>query len=154
MKLNELVDSTTKRKTRKRVGRGIASGTGKTAGRGHKGQKSRKGVSINGFEGGQMPIFRRVPKRGFASINRVSYQAINLSRLQELLESNVIDVSKPINKAVFVEIGVIKRESALVKLLANGEVKASLNVTVDAASNSAIEKIEKAGGKVEILKAA
>ncbi len=148
MKLNELSDDKNKRKNPKRVGRGIGSGTGKTAGRGQKGQTSRSGVSINGFEGGQMPIYRRLPKRGFVNPFRIEYQCINLDSIQKYIESGSIDASKAINKQHLLESGIINRKNIPVKILAKGSIKTSVNIEVNAASKAAIKAIEKAGGKV------
>ncbi|MCE3232113.1 MAG: ribosomal protein [Rickettsiaceae bacterium] len=149
MNLNQLADKS--RKNRKRVGRGIGSGTGKTCGRGHKGQKSRTGVAINGFEGGQTPLYRRVPKRGFVNIFRVVFQTINLSELQKFVDSKKIDTSKNITKEYLYEIGIIKKLSQPVKVLAKGTLKASLKIEVDAASASAVKLVEKAGGKLAVI---
>jgi large subunit ribosomal protein L15 len=150
MKLNQLSDDRNKRKNPKRVGRGIGSGTGKTAGRGQKGQTSRSGVSINGFEGGQMPIYRRVPKRGFVNPFRIEYQCINLSSIQEYIDAGSLDSSKTINKRSLLESGIINRKNIPVKILAKGVIKSAVNIEVDAASKTAAKAIEKAGGKVVI----
>ncbi len=151
MKLNELTNDKNKRKNRKRVARGIGSGKGKTGGRGQKGQTSRSGVSINGFEGGQMPIYRRLPKRGFVNPFRVEYQCVNLSGLQEFIDSGSLDATKSINKQDLLNSGLINRKSLPVKILANGVIKSGVTIEVDAASKTAIKAIEKAGGKVTIL---
>lgn len=148
MKLNELVKMS---KNRKRVGRGIASGTGKTCGRGHKGQKSRSGVSINGFEGGQQPIYIRLPKRGFTNIFRKEFTTINLSDLQKFVDSKKIDSKSTINSDTLYDAGIINRKNAMIKILGNGEIKAKLKFEVDAASKSALKAIEKAGGSVVLL---
>lgn len=150
MKLNELVNDRNKRQKPKRVGRGIGSGTGKTAGRGQKGQTSRSGVSINGFEGGQMPIYRRVPKRGFVNPFRIEYQCINLDVIQEYIDMGSLDISKLIDKQALLQSGIINRERLPVKILATGAIKVAINIVVDAASKSALKAIEKAGGKVQL----
>src|SRR5476649_37258 len=121
MKLNEIADNEGARKGRMRVGRGIGSGKGKTAGRGVKGQKARTGVAIKGFEGGQMPIFQRLPKRGFVNINRKEIKPINLGVLQSLIDSKALDASKKVTKEVLASIGLIKNKSVLIKILASGE---------------------------------
>lgn len=150
MELNTLVDNPGSRKNRIRPGRGVGSGKGKTAGRGYKGQKSRTGVSINGFEGGQMPIHRRLPKRGFVNIDRVENETVNLSELQRAIDAKTLDASKAINAEVLRAAGLVRNRKAPVKLLAKGAVKAKLNLTVQKASKAAIEAIEKAGGSVTL----
>lgn len=152
MKLNEIKDNEGARKCRMRVGRGIGSGKGKTGGRGVKGQKSRTGVSINGFEGGQMPIFRRLPKRGFKSINRKEYEVINLSDLQRVVDEKKVDASKPLNVEALQQAGLIHNNKFGVKLLAKGELKAKVTVEVAKASAAAQKAVEKAGGKVVLPK--
>ena len=149
MKLNELTNDKNKRKNPKRVGRGIGSGTGKTGGRGQKGQTSRSGVSINGFEGGQMPIYRRLPKRGFVNPFRIEYQCINLDNLQKFIDSHSLDASKTITKRHLLDSGIINRKNLPVKILAKGAIKISINIEVDAASKTALKAIEKAGGKIQ-----
>lgn len=151
MKLNDIRNDSSPRKNRKRVGRGIGSGTGKTCGSGHKGQKSRSGVSINGFEGGQMPIYRRVPKRGFVNIHRVTFQWVNIGELQKFVDSKKIDAKKAITRQSLYEAGILKRADQPVKILAKGELKASLKIEADAASNTAIKAVEKAGGKLTVI---
>ncbi len=146
MKLNELKDNPGAKKNRKRVGRGIGSGTGKTAGRGHKGQKSRSGVAIKGFEGGQMPINRRLPKRGFHNANRVEYSTINTGDLQRALDDKRIKASDKMNEAYFVEKGLARKNPNGIKLLAKGELKEKLTIEVTKASKSAEEAMKKAGG--------
>lgn len=153
MKLNELRDNPGANKPRKRVGRGPASGTGKTCGHGQKGQKSRTGVAIKGFEGGQTPLFRRLPKRGFNNVFRTEYQAVNTGQLQKFVDAKKLDDKKPITKEVLVEAGIIRNKDVLVKLLAEGDIKASLTLEVEKASKSAISKIEAAKGKVTVLNA-
>lgn len=152
MKLNELYDDLNPRQNRKRVGRGIGSTKGKTCGRGHKGQKSRSGVSVNGFEGGQMPIYRRLPKQGFVNIHRTEYQWINVGDLQKFVDSKKIDASKVISRETLFNAGILKKSAQPVKVLGNGKVKDALKLDVDSASKSAIELIEKAGGKVMLPK--
>lgn len=153
MKLNEIKDNEGARKSRMRVARGIGSGKGKTAGRGVKGQKSRTGVSINGFEGGQMPLFRRLPKRGFKSINRKEYEVINLSDLQRLVDEKKVDASKPLNAEALQKAGLVHNRKAGIKLLAKGELKAKVTVEVAKASAAAQEAVKKAGGKVVLPEA-
>lgn len=150
MKLNELNNEQSPRKSRKRVGRGIGSGTGKTSGHGQKGQKARSGVSINGFEGGQMPIYRRVPKRGFVSLFRTAYQVVNVSDLQKFIDSGKLDAKKEITKEVLVQAGIVKKPSSLIKVLGKGELKAALKIQVDAASEAAVEIVKKAGGSITV----
>jgi large subunit ribosomal protein L15 len=150
MKLNELRDNPGSTKNRKRVGRGIGSGTGKTAGRGHKGQKSRSGVSLLGFEGGQMPLYRRLPKRGFKNPFSKNFAEINLGKLQAAVDDGKIDGKKNIDAAVLLEAGLIRKSKDGVKLLAKGELKAKLTIEVAGASKAAIAAVEKAGGKVTV----
>ena len=151
MKLNELSDNAGAAKARTRVGRGIGSGKGKTGGRGVKGQKSRSGVSINGFEGGQMPLYRRVPKRGFTNAPfRKAFATVNLGRLQQAVDAKKLDASKPVNAAALIEAGVISKELDGLKVLAQGELSASLTIHAAKASKAAVAAIEKAGGKVEL----
>jgi len=150
MNLNNIKDNVGSNKNRKRIGRGIGSGTGKTSGKGHKGQKARSGVSIKGFEGGQMPIHRRLPKRGFNNINKVSFVEINVNRLDKLIDEKIIDPNKTINNKVLMDIGFIKSEKSRVKLLANGELKNKINIEISAISSSAKDKVEKVGGTVLI----
>lgn len=151
MKLNELADKPGARKDRTRVGRGIGSGKGKTGGRGVKGQKSRSGVSIKGFEGGQMPIYRRLPKRGFTPPNALEFVEVNLGRLQEAIDEKKVDAGKPIDAAVLKEAGVIRRIKDGIRLLGKGEVKSKVTITVAGATKSAVAAIEKAGGSVEVV---
>ena len=149
MKLNEIRDNEGARKSRTRVGRGIGSGKGKTGGRGVKGQKSRTGVAIKGFEGGQMPIYRRLPKRGFNNKNfRTEYAVVNIGRLQKAIDNGKIDAKKPINAEVLQEAGLVTKLKAGVRLLAKGELKAKVTIEVARASGSAVEAVEKAGGKI------
>jgi large subunit ribosomal protein L15 len=151
MKLNELADNPGSTKKLMRVGRGVGSGKGKTGGRGVKGQKSRRGVSINGFEGGQMPLHMRMPKRGFNALNSKRTQWLNLSTLQNAIDNKKIDAKNDITEDVLVEAGVLRRKKDGVRLLARGELKAKVNITVTGASASAIAAVEKAGGKVTLL---
>src|SRR3977135_3477528 len=154
MKLSDIADNAGSRKKRMRVGRGIGSGKGKTAGRGGKGQTARSGVRIKGFEGGQMPLHRRLPKRGFNNIFRVEFAEINLDRIQQAVDSKLIDVEQTVNAESLVKSGVIRRAKAGVRLLGRGELKAKLNIEVHGASKSAVAAVEKAGGTVKILAAA
>ncbi len=152
MKLNRLSDNPGAHKKRKRLGRGIGSGKGKTAGRGVKGQKARTGVALGGFEGGQMPLHRRMPKRGFHNIFRPRYQVINLGRLQKAVEAGKLDAGKLINAESLVAAGVVRRARDGVRLLAKGEIGIKLNIEVIGASKAAIDAVEKAGGKVTVTK--
>jgi large subunit ribosomal protein L15 len=152
MKLSDIADNAGSRKKRMRVGRGIGSGKGKTAGRGGKGQTARSGVRIKGFEGGQMPLHRRLPKRGFNNIFRLDYAEINLDRLQDAIDAKTIDIKDTINAESLVKAGVLRRSKAGVRLLGRGEIKAKINIEVHGASKTAIEAIEKAGGSVTIIK--
>ena len=151
MNLNVIKDNKYATKNKKRIGRGIGSGIGKTSGKGHKGQKARSGVSIKGFEGGQMPIHRRLPKRGFTNINRVPYVVLNFNRIQSLISDNKIDPKKIINHQTFFDLGIVKTMKSKIKLLAKGEIKAKINIEVAAASNSAKEIVEKVGGSITII---
>ena len=151
MKLNQLSDMPSARKPRKRVGRGAGSGIGKTAGRGVKGQKSRSGVAIKGFEGGQMPIHRRLPKRGFKNPFSMNYVAVNIGRLQTAIDAKKLDPAKPMTVDTLCVSGVVRRPKDGVRLLANGDLKAKLTIEVAGASKAAIEAVEKAGGKVTVL---
>ena len=151
MKLNQLSDNAGSRKKRMRVGRGIGSGKGKQAGRGGKGQTARTGVRIKGFEGGQMPLHRRLPKRGFNNIFRVEFAEINLDRLQQAVDSKQIDAKDTVNAESLVKAGVLRRSKAGVRLLGRGELKAKLNIEVHGASKAAIAAVEKTGGSVKIL---
>ena len=148
MNLNQLSDIPGAYKARKRVGRGIGSGTGKTSGRGHKGQKSRSGVSLAGFEGGQMPLYRRLPKRGFHNLFRKRFEVVNLDRLQAAIDNGKLDAKKPVDRAALVAAGLVRDNANGVRLLGRGEIKAKLTVDVDGASQAALAAIEKAGGKV------
>ncbi len=154
MKLNQLTDNPGARKARKRVGRGLGSGWGETAGRGIKGQKSRSGVSINGFEGGQMPIHMRLPKRGFKAINPKQYSVLNLGRLQAAIDDGKLDAGSPITGEVLEAAGVVRRKKDGIRILGNGELKAKVTLDVAGASKSAIAAVEKAGGKIVLPKVA
>ena len=154
MKLNELRDNEGARKGRMRVGRGTSSGKGKTAGRGVKGQTSRSGVAIKGFEGGQMPIHMRLPKRGFNVPNPVKLNSVNLGRLQTAVEAGKIAKGATVTAASLVEAGVLRRAKDGVRILSSGELKEKLNFEVAGASKAAQEAIEKLGGTVSILKQA
>ena len=151
MRLNELRDNQGARKTRVRVGRGTSSGKGKTGGRGVKGQKSRSGVSIRGFEGGQMPLHMRLPKRGFNVPNPKKLNAVNLGRLQQALDAGKLNASDAVNTASLKSAGVIRRELDGVRIIGNGELKTKLDFEVFGVSASAREAIEKLGGKITVL---
>lgn len=148
MRLNELRDNAGATQARKRLGRGIGSGTGKTAGRGVKGQKARSGVAIKGFEGGQMPLHRRLPKRGFHSLSRVEYALVNIGRLQQAVDAGKLDASGKIDGAALVAAGVVRRERSGISLLAKGELKTKLELEVARASAAAVAAVEQAGGSV------
>lgn len=154
MKLNEISDVEGATHARKRVGRGIGSGSGKTAGRGVKGQKSRGGVAINGFEGGQMPIYRRLPKRGFTNIFTTDFNVVSLGRIQTAIDAGKLDAKVSIDALALKAAGLIRRLKDGVRVLADGELKAKVNLDVAGASKSAIEKIEKAGGSIKVQVAA
>jgi large subunit ribosomal protein L15 len=148
MKLNEIRENDGATRNRKRVGRGIGSGRGKTSGAGHKGQKARSGVAIKGFEGGQMPIHRRLPKRGFTNIFRKNYVEVNLGRIQSAVDAGKLDSKKPVDEAMLVEAGVISKARDGVRILGKGELKAKVELHAAGASKSAVEAVEKAGGKI------
>ncbi|HET7716969.1 MAG TPA: 50S ribosomal protein L15 [Bauldia sp.] len=154
MKLNEISDKPGARKARMRVGRGIGSGKGKTAGRGVKGQKARAGVAIKGFEGGQMPLHRRLPKRGFNNIFAREFNEVGLGRIQEAIDAGRLDIKARVNAEALRQAGVIRRAKDGVRLLANGQLKTAVNFEIAGASKSAVAAVEKAGGSVEILKPA
>src|SRR6202012_112686 len=151
MKLSEIADNAGSRKKRMRVGRGIGSGKGKTSGRGGKGQTARSGVRFKGFEGGQMPMHRRLPKRGFNNIFRLAFAEINLDRLQEAIDAKLVDAKEAITAESLVKAGVLRRAKDGLRLLGRGELKAKINIEVHGASKSAVEAVEKAGGTVKIL---
>ena len=148
MKLNTIVDKASIKKP-KRVGRGIGSGTGKTSGAGHKGQKSRSGVAIKGFEGGQMPLHRRLPKRGFKNRFRTEYSVINIGDIDKAITDKKIDAKKEITNEDFFKAGLIRNKNVLVKILGNGKTNHSLNLKVDKASQSAIKLISEKKGKID-----
>src|SRR5688572_15878738 len=150
MRLNEIRDRAGATRARKRLGRGIGSGLGKTSGRGVKGQKSRTGVAIKGFEGGQMPLARRLPKRGFNNIFAKSFNEINLGRIQEAVDSGRLDGKKPITVEALKEARLIRRARDGVRLLGGGEIKTSLTFEISGASQSAIKAVEAAGGTVTL----
>ena len=148
MKLNEISDKDGATHLRQRVGRGIGSGRGKTGGRGVKGQKSRSGVAINGFEGGQMPLFRRLPKRGFTNIFAKSFNVVSVGRLQQAIDAGKLDAKSTIDLAALKAAGVVRRSKDGIRLLGDGELSTKVLITVNGASKSAVEKVEKAGGSV------
>ena len=151
MKLSDIADNAGSRKKRMRVGRGIGSGKGKTSGRGGKGQTARTGVRIKGFEGGQMPLHRRLPKRGFNNVFALEFVEINLDRLQQAIDAKQLDASATINAETLVKSRVLRRAKDGVRLLGRGEIKAKVNIEVYGASKSAVAAVEKAGGSVKIL---
>ena len=151
MRLNDIKDNAGARKTRVRIGRGIGSGVGKTGGRGGKGQTARTGVAIGGFEGGQMPLHRRLPKRGFNKFNRKSWNEINLGALQQAVDEGKLKAGQAVDNAALVEAGILRRPKDGLRLLGAGELKAKLSLTVDHASASAKAAVEQAGGSVSII---
>src|SRR6266699_6893351 len=153
MKLSDIADNAGSRKKRMRVGRGIGSGKGKTAGRGGKGQTARSGVRIKGFEGGQMPLHRRLPKRGFNNISAREYNEVGLDRIQQALDSGRLEKGATVNAAALKAAGVIRRTRDGVRILANGELKAKLAFEVAGASAAARTAVEKAGGSITIVAA-
>jgi len=153
MKLNELRDNEGATKRRKRVGRGPGSGMGKTAGRGMKGQKSRSGVAIKGYEGGQMPLYQRLPKRGFTKPNRKKFAVVNLGLIQKFVDDKKLDAKKAITEDVLIESGLVRRKLDGVRVLAKGEISAKLTLEVTGASKTAIEAVEKAGGSLTVTTA-
>ncbi|MDP3736065.1 MAG: 50S ribosomal protein L15 [Hyphomonadaceae bacterium] len=152
MKLNEISDNPGARKKRMRVGLGVGSGKGKTAGRGVKGQKARRGVAVNGFEGGQMPIYMRLPKRGFTPHGAKSFAEVNVGKIEEFVKSGKLDAKKPIDADAMKAAGVVRRAKDGVRLLAKGEIKTKVELVVYGASAAAIKAVEKAGGKVTVTK--
>ena len=155
MKLNELRDNPGAHLKSKRLGRGIGSGKGKTSGKGHKGQSAREGVALNGFEGGQLPIYRRLPKRGFVNIFRKSYAPVNLGTLDAAIESGRIDGSQPITEDALRAAGLARTGKVDgIRLLARGEITRAITITVSGASAAAIEAVQKAGGNVTTTVAA
>ena len=153
MKLHELRDNEGATKKRKRVGRGPGSGTGKTAGRGIKGQKSRSGVAINGYEGGQMPLYQRLPKRGFNKPNRKSYAVVNLGLIQKFIDAKKLDAGSAITEDALIASGLVRRKLDGIRVLAKGDITAKVTLEVTGASKSAIEAVEKAGGSLTVTKA-
>lgn len=152
MKLNELRDNPGARTSRKRLGRGIGSGLGKTSGKGHKGARARtSNIKPPTFEGGQMPIYRRLPKRGFKNPSRVDFAEVNVGRLQAAIEAGRIDAGKPIDAEALIASGLVRRSMAGIRLLGQGELKASVTIEVTGASKGAIAAVEQAGGKVVVL---
>jgi large subunit ribosomal protein L15 len=151
MKLNEISDNAGARRERTRIGRGIGSGKGKTGGRGGKGQTARTGVRIKGFEGGQMPLHRRLPKRGFTNIFAVRLNVVNLDRVQAAIDRGAIDANETVDVEALVRGGVLRRAKDGVRLLGRGEIKAALQFAVHGASKSAIAAVERAGGTVKVL---
>lgn len=154
MKLNELKDNEGARHRKMRVGRGIGSGKGKTAGRGQKGQKSRSGVAINGFEGGQQALYRRLPKRGFNNRNRVEYPVVNIGAIQKCIDAKTLDAKKTVDMEALKNCGLLRPNDSAVKLLGKGKLTASVKLDVTLASKAAIAAVEKAGGSVAVQAAA
>jgi large subunit ribosomal protein L15 len=148
MKLHELRDNDGAAKKRTCVGRGPGSGKGKTGGRGIKGQKSRSGVALNAYEGGQMPLYQRLPKRGFNKPNRKAFAIVNLGLIQKFIDDKKIDAKAEITEEVLVASGLVRRKLDGIRVLAKGELKAKANITVTGASKGAVEAVEKAGGKL------
>jgi large subunit ribosomal protein L15 len=151
MKLNEIKDNEGSTKDRIRVGRGIGSGKGKTGGRGVKGQKARSGVAVNGFEGGQMPIYRRLPKRGFTNIFASEYAEVSIGRVQAAIDAGKLDAKSTVDSAALKAAGVIRRLKDGVRILADGELTTKVSFEVAGASKTAVEKIEKSGGSIKLL---
>ena len=154
MKLNQISDNPGARQTRVRLGIGVGSGKGKTGGRGVKGQKARRGVAVNGFEGGQMPIYMRLPKRGFTQPNAKTFAWVNIGRIDAAVKAGKLDAKKPIDAAALTKAGLLRRSKDGVRLLAKGEIKSKVDLVVYGASKAAIEAVEKAGGKVTVTKPA
>jgi large subunit ribosomal protein L15 len=152
MKLNEIAPKYGSRKKRFRIGRGIGSGAGKTGGRGGKGQTARSGVRIKGFEGGQMPMHRRLPKRGFRNTSfQLKFNEVNLGKVQAAIDAKLLDAGATVDSAALIKAGLMRRAKDGVRLLGNGELKANVSFEVYGASKSAVEAVEKAGGSVKIL---
>ena len=154
MKLNELRDNPGATKPRKRVGRGPGSGTGKMGGRGIKGQKSRSGVAINGYEGGQMPLYQRLPKRGFNKPNRKAFAVINLGLIQKFIDAGKLDAKSAITEDALIASGLVRRKLDGIRVLAKGEITSKVDLQVTGASKSAVEAVEKAGGSLATQAAA
>ncbi len=152
VKLTDLTDNPGATRARKRVGRGVGSGAGKTAGRGVKGQKSRSGVAIKGFEGGQMPIHMRLPKRGFRKPNRLAFAEVNLGRLQDFIDRGKLDASQPITEETLVACGLVRRKLDGVRLLAQGTLTTKITIEVTGASQAAVTAVEAAGGSATVLR--
>ena len=150
MKLHEIRDNDGANRKKKRVARGPGSGKGKTAGRGIKGQTSRSGVALNGYEGGQMPLYRRLPKRGFTAPNAKEFAVVNLGQIQSFIDAGKLDAKAAVTEDALVAAGVVRRKLDGIRVLAKGELKAKLDITVAGASKTAIEAIEKAGGKITV----
>ena len=150
MKLNDLRDKDGATHSKKRLGRGIGSGSGKTGGRGVKGQKARSGVAINGFEGGQMPLYRRLPKRGFNNIFAKDFNIVSLGRIQTAIDAKKLDAKETVTAEALVKAGVIRRVKDGVRLLSGGELKSKVSFDIAGASKGALEKVEKAGGSVKL----
>ena len=153
MKLNELRDNPGATKSRKRIGRGPGSGTGKTGGRGIKGQKSRSGVAIKGYEGGQMPLYQRLPKRGFNKPNRKKFAVVNLGLIQKFIDDKKIDAKGEITEDALVASGLVRRKLDGIRVLAKGEITSKVTLNVTGASRSAVEAVEKAGGSLTVTNA-
>ena len=154
MKLHELQDNPGATKRKKRIGRGPGSGKGKMGGRGIKGQKSRSGVAINGYEGGQMPLYQRLPKRGFNKPNRKSFAVVNLGLIQKFIDAGKLDAKKAIDEDALVASGLVRRKLDGVRILAKGEITSKVELSVTGASKSAVEAVEKAGGSLAVAAAA
>jgi large subunit ribosomal protein L15 len=154
MKLHELRDNEGAARKKKRVARGPGSGKGKTAGRGIKGQKSRSGVALNGYEGGQMPLYRRLPKRGFTKPNASKFAVINLGLIEKFIEAGKLDAKAEITEDALVASGLVRRKLDGIRVLAKGEIKSKVTLSVTGASKAAIEAVEKAGGKLTVATAA
>ena len=150
MRLNEISDNQGATKDRKRVGRGAGSGTGKTSGRGHKGQKSRAGATINGFEGGQMPIYRRLPKRGFKNPFRKQYRIVNIDDIQRAVDAGKVKAGAELDAQSLQDFGIVGKGKSGIRVLGRGKINVAINLNVAGASKTAIMAIEKAGGKVTI----
>ena len=151
MRLNDMKDNPGSRKVRVRIGRGIGSGMGKQGGRGGKGQTARTGVRLGGFEGGQMPLYRRLPKRGFNTMDRRRFNEVNVGRLQKAIDEGRLDAAKPVDNAALVAAGLVRRAHDGLRLLGEGELKAKLAITVDHATTSAKAAVEKVGGSVTVI---
>ncbi|MEH6836469.1 MULTISPECIES: 50S ribosomal protein L15 [Falsihalocynthiibacter] len=150
MRLNELHDNPGATKNRKRVGRGAGSGTGKTGGRGIKGQKSRSGVAIKGFEGGQMPLYQRLPKRGFTKPNRKEFSVLNLGMIQKFIDAKKLDAKAAITEDALIACGLVRRKLDGIRVLGKGEITSKVTIEVTGASAGAVEAVEKAGGKLTV----